>query len=132
MNKLILTTLFLLFSAQANAGCWEITNLKGYSALKGNTYTHQADRIPGKHILLIHEDYAYFGGTGANKSDLKHIPISPTTAMGLYKENNVTTTETISIDGNRVLYTKISNRATLHSNISGTHSFVGDATPCKL
>lgn len=132
MNKLILTTLFLLFSAQANAGCWEITNLKGHSALKGDSYAYQENEIPNKLTLLINGEDAYFGGAEANKSDLKYIPLSPTMVIGLYQDKNATTTEIISIDSNKALYAKISNRATPHSDVSGTHSLVGDATPCKL
>ncbi|EPK3356108.1 hypothetical protein JAG45_001866 [Providencia rettgeri] len=60
-----------------------------------------------------------FGGGG-----LEYTPISPSSMVGLYINNNTSTIETWSItDKNKVLYSKVVNN---HELVTGTTSLVGD------
>lgn len=125
--KKYLLALVAIFPLCASAQCWLVSNLKGYSAYESEKYKYIENGMSNAIFQVeINKDSGdvrlisdTFGGGG-----LEYTPISPSSMVGLYINNNTSTIETWSItDKNKVLYSKVVNN---HELVTGTTSLVGD------
>lgn len=124
--KKYLLALVAIFPMCASAQCWLVSNLKGYSAYESEKYKYIENGMSNAIFQVeINKDSGdvrlisdTFGGGG-----LEYTPISPSSMVGLYINNNTSTIETWSItDKNKVLYSKVVNN---HELVTGTTSLVG-------
>ncbi|WP_306587671.1 hypothetical protein [Hafnia paralvei] len=132
MNKFIMLFMFSL-PITSNAQCWVVGNLKGYGAISTDSYQYTEDAISsGRFKVSIDGDKAALQNAGNSlvSGDLSYVGMSPTTMVGFYRDNEVTTVETWSITtDNKVLYTKVINSP---ANFNSSKSFIGDVlTTCQ-
>ncbi|MFS7195574.1 hypothetical protein AB6866_04305 [Rahnella inusitata] len=132
MNIIKFSILFFLISAPLSSigACWKLNNITGYEAFKSDGYKFEKGEFGIELTLIINNNSASVSANGQDSS-LKYIPISPTMIIGVYSEGGISTSETFSINGNRVLYAKIVNDNRKNIDMTGAHSMVGDATPCS-
>ncbi|HEK1094715.1 TPA: hypothetical protein SMQ47_003046 [Proteus mirabilis] len=125
--KKYLLALAAMIPMCANAQCWVVSNLKGYSAYESEKYKYIENGMSnGIFQVEINKDSGdvrlasdTFGGGG-----LEYTPISPSSMVGLYINGNTSTIETWAItDKNKVLYSKVVNN---HQLVTGTTSLIGD------
>lgn len=131
--KNIITSLFIvfLFPPTVYAQCWVFSNLKGYSSFADTKFKFEKNgHTDGITLSIDKNGDVYFGSLNHNISNLTYIATSPTSAIGVFNEGNIYTVETITVNVNKVLYTKVVNDKRDFVNLTGVHSFVGDATPC--
>ncbi|EGZ6858266.1 hypothetical protein SNN68_003848 [Cronobacter sakazakii] len=126
MKRTVMAFGLAVVSNVTMAQCWVVSNLQGYGAMDINKYEYGTDRISnGVFQLAIEGEKATLLNVGksVSGSGMFYVPISATTATGLYHDQNTTTVETWSIAENKkVLYSKVINSVFG----SSTKSFVGD------
>lgn len=127
MVKKYLLALTVVIPMCANAQCWVVANLKGYSAFEQRDYLYEKNGMTKSIFQInINKDKAELkmvnnelGGGG-----LEYIPVSTSSMIGFYVDGDMSTIETWSItDQNKVLYSKVVNN---HQLVTGTTSLIGD------
>lgn len=128
MIKKVMLVSILVISAPSVADCWVVENLQGYGAMSGDSYSYGKDKSTSAsfHITIDGEKASVFEANSGYLHDMKYIPITKTTMVGLYQAGGGVTVETWSIttDG-KALYSKVMNIPGMQQ-VTSTKSFVGD------
>lgn len=127
IRKCIIASLFFI-SAPSLSQCWIVENLHGYGAMSGDKYNYGKDKTTsGNFQITIDGDKAsVYEADSGYLHDMKYIPVTSTTMVGIYKSGGGATVETWSITtDNKALYSKVMNTPGMQQ-VTSTKSFVGD------
>ncbi|WP_049202740.1 hypothetical protein [Serratia marcescens] len=123
--KYIVALTLLLASSTAAAQCWQIENLRGYSATASGKYKFVEDGFKGKIFSVSITAKNASLKTNGTGSDLDYIPVYPTVMIGTYAFNQRQTVETWMINGNKAFMTRVLQGP---GEADATMAFVGDVT----
>ncbi|OAZ95613.1 hypothetical protein [Enterobacter asburiae] len=128
MTKTIIGLFLLVFSINAYAKCWIVSDLQGKSSFSDDGYEFIDDAMSGvAYKLIIHGKKASLTNmNGSPVSDVAYVPLSYNTMVGSYQTGGGITVETWSItEDNKVMFSKVMNIPSFQK-LTSTKAFVGD------